>query len=202
MELANLNIADKTVLCVIGDHGEAFGEHGQLGHALIAFDEVLRIPFCLRAPFLVEPAGKVVEPVSSVDLTPTLLALLGFETEAVGFDGVNALGPIPDGRHVYFTDWMQEGPAGFVKGHQKFIYSPSDKTVCVYDLSTDPLELDRVELPEQQARKVADEIIMWRKDNIFRLDQQRTGKKILFDRWLCRWNNRVSSAKYDKKRHK
>ena len=202
VELANLNLADKTILCVIGDHGEAFGEHGQLGHAMIAFDEVLRIPFCIRAPFLVEPAGKVAEPVSSVDLTPTLLALLGFETEAVGFDGVNALGPIPNGRNVYFSDWMQEGPAGFVKGNHKFIYSPADKTVCVYDISTDPLELDRVELPEQQARRVADEIITWRKDNIFRLDQQRTGRKRLFDRWLCRWTNRVSSAKYDKKKPK
>ncbi len=202
VELANLNLVDKTVLCVIGDHGEAFGEHGQLGHALIAFDEVLRIPFCLRAPFLVEPAGKVAEPVSSVDLTPTLLALLGFETKAVGFDGVNVLGHIPNGRNVYFSDWMQEGPAGFVKGNHKFIYSPVDKTVCVYDLSTDPLELERIDLPEQQARKVADEIIMWRKDNIFRLDQQRTGRKMLFDRWLCRWTNRVSSAKYDKKKPK
>ena len=202
VELANLNLTDKTVLCVIGDHGEAFGEHGQLGHALIAFDEVLHIPFCLRAPFLVEPVSKVAEPVSSVDLAPTLLALLGFETEAVGFDGVNALGPIPNGRNVYFTDWMQEGPAGFVKGNHKFIYSPADKTVCVYDLSTDPLELDRAELPEQQARRVADEIITWREDNIFRLDQQRTGRKMLFDRWLCRWTNRVSSAKYKKKKPK
>lgn len=202
VELTNLNLADKTVLCVIGDHGEAFGEHGQLGHALIAFDEVLRIPFCIRAPFLVEPAGKIAEPVSSVDLTPTLLALLGFETEAVGFDGVNALGPIPNGRNVYFADWMQEGPAGFVKGNHKFIYSPADKTVCVYDLSTDPLELDRVELPEQQAQRLADEVVGWRKDNVFRLDQQRTGRKRLFDRWLCRWTNRVSSAKYDKKKPK
>jgi arylsulfatase A-like enzyme len=200
VELANLNLADKTVLCVIGDHGEAFGEHGQLGHALIAFDEVLRIPFCLRAPFLVEPAGKVAEPVSSIDLTPTLLALLGFETEAAGFDGVNALGPIPNGRNVYFADWMQEGPAGFVKGNHKFVYSPADKTVCVYDLSTDPLELDRVELPERQAQRIADDIIAWRKENIFRLDQQRAGRKTLFGRWLCRWSNRVSSAKYDKKK--
>lgn len=202
VELANLNLTDKTILCIIGDHGEAFGEHGQLGHALIAFDEVLRIPFCLRAPFLVQPESKVAEPVSSVDLTPTLLALLGFETQAVGFDGLNVLGRIPNSRKVYFSDWMQEGPAGFVKGDHKFIYSPPNKTVWAYDLSTDPLELARVELHEEQARRVADEIIAWRKDNVFRLDQQRTGRKRLFGRWLCRWTNRISSAKYDKKNAK
>jgi len=199
VELANLNLTDKTIVCIVGDHGEAFGEHGQLGHALIAFDEVLRIPFCLRAPFLVQPASKVTEPVSSIDLTPTLLALLGFETEAAGFDGLNALGHIPDSRKVYFADWMQEGPAGLVKGDQKFIYSPANKTVWAYDLSADPLELARVELGEEQARGVAAEIIEWRRGNVFRLDQQRTGRERLFDRWLCRWTNRISSAKYEKK---
>ena len=196
VELARLNLTDKTIFCVIGDHGEAFGEHGQSGHALIAFDEVLRIPFCLRAPFLVDPGVKIAEPVSSVDLTPTLLELLGFETEAVGFDGVNVLGSIPDGRRVYFCGWMQEGPAGFIRGGRKFIYNPTDKTACVYDINTDPFELVRLELPEEQARTIADEIVAWRKSTIFQLDQQRTGKKVLFDRWLCRWTNRICSAKY------
>ena len=93
---------------------------------------------------------------------------------------------------------MQEGPAGFVKGHRKFIYNPADKTVCVYELGTDPIELDAIELPEQQVQRIADEIISWRKHNIFELDQQRTGRKILFDRWLCRWTNRISSAKYER----
>ena len=199
VELARLNLTDKTIFCVIGDHGEAFGEHGQSGHALIAFDEVLRIPFCLRAPFLVEPGIKVAEPVSSVDLTPTLLELLGFETEAVGFDGVNVLGSIPADRKVYFSGWMQEGPAGFIRGERKFIYNPTDKTVCVYDISTDPLELDRLELSEEHAQRIVDEIVAWRKSTIFMIDQQRTGKKVLFGRWLCRWTNRICSAKYYKK---
>ncbi len=196
VELARLNLTDKTIFCVIGDHGEAFGEHGQSGHALIAFDEVLRILFCLRAPFLVEPGGKVVASVSSVDLTPTLLELLGFETEDVGFDGVNVLGSIPDDRRVYFSDWMQEGPAGFIRGGRKFIYNPTDKTACVYDINTDPFELVRLELPEEQAQRIADEIVAWRKSTIFQIDQQRTGKKVLFGRWLCSWSNRVCSAKY------
>jgi len=202
VELARLSLTEKTIFCVIGDHGEAFGEHDQLGHALIAFDEVLRIPFCLRAPFLVEPARKVTEPVGSVDLTPTLLALLGFETKPVGFDGVNALGPIPNDRKVYFSGWLQEGPAGFVEGARKFTYNPANKTVCVYDLIADPRELNRIELPEQQAQRVADEITAWRKDTIFQLNQKRTGRKELFGRWLCRWNNRVSAAKYQKKEQK
>ncbi len=204
VELTKLNLADKTILCVIGDHGEAFGEHGLLGHERIAFDEVLRIPFCLRAPFLVRPETTVTQAVSSVDLAPTLLALLGFDTEAADFDGVDALGHIPDDRKVYFSGWLRQSPAGFVmdsampngKANRKFIYNPTNKMVSVYDLAADPLELNRVELAEQQGQEIADEIIAWRKNSIFRLDQQRSGKKTLFDSWLCRWTNRVSSAKY------
>ena len=199
VELGNLGLADNTILCVIGDHGEAFGEHGLLGHERIAFDEVLRIPFCLRAPFLVETGVRITEPASSIDLTPTLLGLLGFETESIGFDGVDLLKPVPQDRRVYFTGWMQEGPAGFIEGNRKFIYNPTNKTTCVYDLTADPKELNRIELPKLKANKMAEEIVAWRKSTVFRIDQQRTGKKELFNHWICRWTDRVSSTKRSRK---
>lgn len=195
VELARLGLTDETIFCVVGDHGEAFGEHGQLGHALIAFDEALRIPFCVRAPLLIEPGKKVTELVSSIDLTPTLLGLLGFETEKVGFDGINVLGTVPEGRKVYFSGWMQEGPSGFVQGKRKFIYNPADRTSCVYNVSEDPLELTRIELSEEEVKRISDEIIGWRKNTIFQINQQRSGRKVLFDRWICKWTNRVSLCK-------
>ena len=195
-ELLRLNLLDNTIFCVVGDHGEAFGEHGLLGHERIAFDEVLRIPFCLRAPSLVKPGTKVTKPLSSVDLAPTLLTLMGFDTNSVGFDGTNALGYIPDDRQVYFSGWMQLSSAGFVKDDRKFIYNPMDKMVYRYNLSNDPFELVRIELAQQQAHKIADDIIDWRKNSIFRLEKQQTGRKMLFDNWFCRWANRISSVKY------
>ena len=190
VELARLGLINDTIFCVVGDHGEAFGEHRQLGHALIAFDEVLRIPFCMRSPFLIEPGTKVTQLVSSVDLTPTLLGLLGFETEKVGFDGIDALGFVPDDRKVYFSGWMQEGPSGFVQGGRKFIYNPADRTACVYDVHKDPLEMSRIELSEQQAQSIANDIIAWRKSTILQINQQRSGRKVLYDRWICHWTNR------------
>jgi len=200
VELANLGLADKTVLCVIADHGEAFGEHGLLGHERIAFDEVLRVPWVIRAPFLTESGSRVTEPVSSVDVTPTLLSLLGFDTSTADFDGVNALGDIPENRKVYFSGWMQQGPAGFVKGDRKFIYNPTNKTVSVYDLRARPLESQRGQLSELQARQTTDDIIAWRRNSIFRIDQPRPvgGKKMLFDRWLCNSAGRTCSVKYQK----
>ncbi|MBN2316649.1 MAG: LTA synthase family protein [Sedimentisphaerales bacterium] len=202
VEMTQLNIAQETIFCVVGDHGEAFGEHGLLGHERIAFDEALRIPFCIRAPFLVEAGRKESRLVSSIDLTPTLLSLLGFKTESAGFDGVNVLAPGSGERRVYFSGWMQEGPAGFVEGHRKFIHNPVSKTISVYDLEKDPLERVGIELPTEQIMKAAEEIASWRKGTIIRINQERTGKKMLYDSWLCGWTNRISYSKYIKESHK
>ncbi len=200
-ELAKLNLVDNTILCVIGDHGEAFGEHGMLGHQRIPFDEVLRIPWVMRIPYLIKPGTKITEPVSSVDVAPTLLALLGFETKKADFDGINVLGHIPDNRKVFFSGWMWIDPAGFVKGSHKFIYDPTNKTVSAYDLSADPLEFKRIDVPDREVHKIAQEIIMWRKNSVFQIQQRRTGQEILFEHWLCRWTNRFSYTKYINSNH-
>lgn len=194
--LDELNLIDNTILCVIGDHGEAFGEHGLLGHERIAFEEVLSIPFCLRAPSLVKPDTVITAPASSIDLVPTLLSLLGFDFSEADFDGLNVLGPAPKDRRVYFSGWLNQSPIGFVKDNLKFIYYPTTKMVSVYDLRIDPLELFAGELPPQDARKITDEIITWRKGNIFQLDRNRIGEKYLFQCWRCRWEGRIAWSKY------
>ena len=196
VEISRLHLSDETILCVVGDHGEAFGEHGQLGHNRIAFDEALRIPFCLRAPFFIKPGTKVTDPVSSVDLTPTILSLLGFKTEQVGFDGINVLGPIPADRRIYFTGWMQEGPAGYIQNNLKYIFDPINKATLSYSLQTDPGERVRLEVPKKQAEQIANDILSWRKGTILKINQKPNGNKIVFNEWFCRWTQRVSSAKY------
>lgn len=199
VELANLNLTDNTIFCIVGDHGEGFGEHGLLGHERIAFDEVLRIPLCIRAPALLEPGVRIGDTVSSIDLTPTLLGLLGVTAESGGFDGTDVLGGACVGdRALYFCGWMQEGPAGFVTGNQKFVYNPVSRSVCVYDLRADPLELAKTDLAQAQGLQVADQINRWRKGSILRLRQTKTGKKLLFDYWQCRWTGRVCSARYSR----
>jgi hypothetical protein len=115
------------------------------------------------------------------------------------FDGVNVLASIPADRKVYFSGWLRQSPAGFLRANRKFIYYPTAGTVSVYDLDADPFELMAAEMGEEQARAVAEEIIGWRRDSIFQLDQGRSGKKEVFGNWLCRWNNRVASAKYQPK---
>jgi glucan phosphoethanolaminetransferase (alkaline phosphatase superfamily) len=196
-KLTKLSLMDNTVLCVVGDHGEAFGEHGLSGHDQIAYEEALRVPFCLRAPSLVAPETKVTQPVSSSDLTPTLLGLLGFETAGAGFDGIDALGVVPQERRVYFCGWVREGPSGFVVGDSKYVYDPADKSVCLYDLPADMGELVRIGLPATRAQQIGDSIVSWRKSTVFRLSRREPGKQTVFRQWEVRWTNRLFlSTKY------
>lgn len=195
VEIKRMNLSDETILCVIGDHGEAFGEHGLLGHERISFDEVLHIPFFIRAPFLIEPRKKVTSNVSSIDVVPTMLGILGVELEKAEFDGANVLEDMKNERRVFFSGWMQEGPAGYIQGDRKYIYDPTYKTTYVYDLDSDKNELVRMEVTEDHAKEIADMILQWRKDTIFQIKQTQSGSKILYDKWNCRWTQRVSSAK-------
>jgi arylsulfatase A-like enzyme len=194
-ELANLQAAEHTILCVVGDHGEGFGEHQIMGHERLGFEEVLRIVLCLRAPFLVEPGTRITAPVSSMDLTPTILGLMGFDVGEMGFEGADALGPLPRDRRLYFSGWMQQGPAGFVQDDRKFIFDPDRGAVTMYGLQTDPLELAGTELPQAQAHEISSEIMAWRKATIFRPDTGQNDRIELFGSWLWKDNGRVSRMK-------
>ena len=66
---------ERTVVVATADHGEAFLEHGWLGHTRSLYDVLLRVPLIVRAPGV---APRVVEePVTTVAVLPTVLELLG-----------------------------------------------------------------------------------------------------------------------------
>jgi arylsulfatase A-like enzyme len=74
----------RTVVIYTSDHGEAFREHGQLGHTTSVFDEELHVPTWIDAsPDALTPAEREAlaaarkAPVWHVDVAPTILDLLG-----------------------------------------------------------------------------------------------------------------------------
>jgi arylsulfatase A-like enzyme len=84
-ELKTMGQLDDTIIVFIADHGEEFGDHGGIKHGKTLYREVTRVPFAIRAPGLAP--RRVSDPVSLVDVTPTLLELLGVEDVQVGFTG-------------------------------------------------------------------------------------------------------------------
>lgn len=74
--LDRLGLSDKTIIVFTSDHGYHMGEHG-LWQKMSLFEESSRVPLLVVAPETTKPGTSISEPVSQVDLFPTLAALCG-----------------------------------------------------------------------------------------------------------------------------
>ena len=75
--LAAKGLGGRTLVAVVGDHGEGLGEHGESTHGVFLYETTLAVPLILRMPGRVAAGARVAGPVSQVDFAPTLLELLG-----------------------------------------------------------------------------------------------------------------------------
>jgi arylsulfatase A-like enzyme len=74
--LGEADFPGRTVTIVVSDHGEAFGEHGAVGHGRWLIDPISRVMLLVRAPGRM-PAGPVKGSCGLIDVTPTILDLCG-----------------------------------------------------------------------------------------------------------------------------
>ena len=77
--IAELGLAERVVIAVIGDHGEEFLEHGASWHGQSVYGELTQVPLILWAPGHVPAARHVGDTVRAIDLMPTLLELSGLQ---------------------------------------------------------------------------------------------------------------------------
>jgi len=76
-ELERYGVSDRTLVVVVGDHGEEFFDHGKKGHRHTLYDEQLLVPFILRLPGRLPAGERIKMQVRMVDIVPTLLDVLG-----------------------------------------------------------------------------------------------------------------------------
>ena len=135
--------AKDAVIVVASDHGEAFGEHGEVTHSLFVYDTTLRVPLVIAGPGV---AARTVEgPVALVDVAPTVLPLLrlkGFDSDGVDLAAAMTGGEVPV-RDLYaesFAPLLDFGwsPLRSVRSRAlKYIEAPRPE---LYDTATDPAE--------------------------------------------------------------
>jgi choline-sulfatase len=132
-----------TMIAVVGDHGEALGEHGELTHGLLLYQATLQVPLMIAGPAL--PARHVKTPVGTVDLPSTLAALAG--TELHGQDGRDLSADLRAGRDPQPAELYAETqyPLSFGWSELSSLRRRALKVIAapapeVYDLSRDPKE--------------------------------------------------------------
>ncbi|GJM20735.1 MAG: hypothetical protein DHS20C15_06500 [Planctomycetota bacterium] len=156
---------------VVADHGEGLGEHGEATHAVLVHDATLRIPLLIAGPGVARGL-RVAQPVSIVDVLPTLAAL----HDLPALQGVQGrdLAPAWDqrglpARAVYGESLYPERHHGWSRLHTwidadtKLVVAPSsERRWQLFDLGDDPAELhDLVDTRNDDARRLARELDAW-----------------------------------------
>jgi len=147
-DLDKKGILDKTIIVLIGDHGEAFGEHKENeNHMIFCYQENIKVPFILYNKQLFNKSSVINRSVSSVDLMPTILKLSGIGSD-IDMDGVDLTPLINSGkgemnRIIYFESMygkeeLNWAPlTGIIMDKYKYISLPKPE---LYNLKYDPGE--------------------------------------------------------------
>jgi arylsulfatase A-like enzyme len=149
--LKKLGLYDQIMFVVTADHGEEFYDHGSYGHGHSVYQELLHVPFIARFPGTV-PVRRISDTVSTVDVSPTVLAAAGVAVPDV-MEGVDRmphlLGTLPAGPAVAFSDFLDDRRV-IKAGRWKLILRGLNATL--FDLKSDPRELEEL---DQKAHPIA-----------------------------------------------
>ncbi len=140
--LDELQVTDKTLIVVAGDHGEGLGQHDEFFHSCLLYESTMQVPLVFWGGSRLGNGVHVSAPVSLVDIMPTVLSLLGIQAPD-DLDGVDLTKPPAADRPIYietfqaFADHGWASLLGVRTGSTKYIYGPEPE---LYDLSNDPFE--------------------------------------------------------------
>ncbi|HET7292280.1 MAG TPA: sulfatase [Vicinamibacteria bacterium] len=134
--LDETGLLEKTVLIVTADHGEAFREHGHIGHEVQVYDELAHVPLLIRFPKAAGLAGRRIRSLVELnDLAPTIADALGFWR--AGRPKLQGLSLLPvaagaPGRRSVVTRERGEAPRYALR---------DEDTTCILDTRTGAVEL-------------------------------------------------------------
>ncbi len=129
---------ENTLLVIIGDHGEAFGEHQLFEHDAVPYEEVVWTPWLLHGSALVGEPRRIGGLRSHLDFLPTVLELLGGDWEGL-LPGKSLLATAGHER-VITSCWYRNHCLGMRRGDRKAVYKFGHGPTELFDLERDPAE--------------------------------------------------------------
>jgi arylsulfatase A-like enzyme len=147
-KLREWELLENTLVVFVADHGEAFGEHDEIGHGNGVYQPEVHVPLLVRLPGQ-RQGDRVDRFVHLVDVAPTLLRAAGLP-EPPGLEGTSLLEL--NGQHAGVTytgryaDLVEQHPERYDRTHWALFRDPwklirrSDGDTELYDLRQDPRE--------------------------------------------------------------
>jgi arylsulfatase A-like enzyme/Tfp pilus assembly protein PilF len=160
--LASLKAAQqlkKTLVIVVGDHGEAFAEHGEYQHGYFTYETTLHVPLIFSMPGTIASGPAISDRVRTIDVLPTVCEFVGVEPPSraqgaslasVLYGTRDSLGPPLPAYGESVEGHAQLGLSILRSVHVdrwKYIHAPQPE---LYDLHVDPDESRNVASEETQ----------------------------------------------------
>ncbi len=133
-------LLENTYVIITGDHGEGFGEHGQIAHNGTAYNEGMRVPLIIVPPGGLATPSRISGLHQHLDILPTVLALAGVRIDGI-LPGIDIF-EHPEGHKELITSCYYED---YCLTHvdssgEKLIYLFGRKEAELYDVLADPFE--------------------------------------------------------------
>jgi uncharacterized sulfatase len=81
-------VRDNTLVIITSDHGEGLNNHNFVGHSLVAYDDLVRVPLIVRYPRAYPQGKRVDNPVSTRRIFHAALQAAGIDLNGNGSNGV------------------------------------------------------------------------------------------------------------------
>ncbi len=156
--------AERTLMIIVGDHGDGLGEHYEQTHSLLIYEATQHVPLIVRSPGLFRGPYVVDDVVVSIsDVFATVLDLLGIDHNPPG-DGISLLKCRDQPNRMVYMEtmatYLEHGWAplhGLRRHRDKYVFAPTPE---YYDLESDPHELDNLlsGRPSNEAKLAATEL--------------------------------------------
>lgn len=138
-QLEQAGVLKNTVVFVLGDHGEAFGErNGFLQHDRVPYEEVVRTPLMIYSPDLLQP-GRIAGLRQHTDLVPTVLELAHLQWQGL-LPGRSLLSS-PGHNLIITSCWYAGACLSLRSGDLSFVFHFGRIPMEVFDLQHDPDQL-------------------------------------------------------------
>lgn len=131
---------ENTIIVIVGDHGEGFGQHfsgGGFGHGLALYQEQIKVPLLFYQPSLF-PAESISEATSSIDILPTIMDALNIQYDKRLLQGESLLDNNYHNRKYIFVYGREDEIAMIDYRNQSKVQLSFETGACVrYNLNED-----------------------------------------------------------------
>ena len=180
-ELVRRDLWARTIVVFVSDHGEGLGEDPRLpdNHGRVLYNPLIHVPLAIRLPG--QPGRSFDDPVSVLDVTPTIVGLVGAEPPP-GMQGRSLLPYLLPGAPLALRGGTrplvlnESDQYGVIAWPFKLMVRPGDNLTELYDLSDDFAE--RHNLAEEAPRRVGELMQYYHSAPAVNLDRSARGRRL------------------------